>query len=58
MTIGNEGNDRKQRGKWLETMARQFKSKNDEGNDGDDENESEMTRWDEEMTLEARAYGN
>ena len=38
-------------------MARQFKSRNDEGNDGDDENESETTRRDEE-TMGEKAKSN
>jgi len=38
-------------------MARQFKSRNDEGNDGDDENESETTRQDEE-TMGEKAKSN
>jgi len=38
-------------------MARQFKSRNDEGNDGDNENESETTRRDEE-TMGEKPRGN
>jgi len=38
-------------------MARQFKSRNDEGNYGDDENESETTRQDEE-TMGEKAKSN
>jgi len=56
-TIGNEGDDRKRRGKQLETMARQFNSKNDEENDDDDGNESETTRRDEE-TMGEKAKSN
>ena len=38
-------------------MVRQFKSRNDEGNDGDDENESETMRRDEE-TMGEKPRGN
>jgi len=47
--IGDGGDDQKRRGKRLEMTARQFKSRNDEGNDNGNGNESEMTRQDEEM---------
>jgi len=57
MVIGNEGDDRKRRGKRLETMARQFKSRNNEGNNSDNENESETTRRDEE-TMGEKPRGN
>jgi len=38
-------------------MARQYKSRNDEENDGDDENESETIRQDEE-TMGEKPRGN
>ena len=55
--IGDGGDDQKRWGKRLETTARQFKSRNNEENDGDNENELETMRWDEE-TMGEKPRGN
>jgi len=55
--IGNKGDDQKQQGKQLEMTARQFKSRDNEENNGNDGNELETTRWDKE-TMGEKAKSN
>jgi len=43
-TIGDRGDDRKRQGEQLETMARQYKSRNNKGNNNGDGNELETMR--------------